>query len=309
MNRLLTVLMPTLNAGAYLEQALASLAEQTFQDFELLIVDAGSTDGTLELLRKPPVRTTILSCGRIGLGGQLKLGLEKIDTKYVARMDADDISLPQRFERQIDVLEARPEVTILGSQICLLAKDRVCRAAELPAHQAAIRAALLAGFPAFSHPTVMFRAQAANRSNAYSIAGSGEDLDFYLRMTEAGVGENLPAVLHQYRIHERSVSFRIFDEVQRNYAYAVACAVARADGLREPTVADFSSNWMRRPLNARLLSRLECLGTRLYRRSRIRIAQGHRITGVAGALASVLIRPGLVRTRARIRWAAWRQAA
>jgi glycosyltransferase involved in cell wall biosynthesis len=310
MTRLLTVLMPTLNAESFLPQALDSLAGQTFQDFDVLVVDAGSTDRTLDLVQDyRRVRARVVRSGRVGLGAQLRLGLDGITAKYVARMDADDVSEPGRFEALIATLENRSELAMVGSQIGLLIGDKRCRAGALPQQHELIRSALLDGFPAFCHPSVMFRAEAARRCNAYAIPGSGEDLDFYLRMTEAGKGENLAAVLHQYRIHERSVSFAGFDEVQRNYRYAVACARARGDGAAEPTIAEYTSTWNRRGSGARLAGRLECVGTRLYRKSRIRLAEGQRLRGLAGAVASVLVRPRLVRARAMIRWGMWREAA
>jgi glycosyltransferase involved in cell wall biosynthesis len=306
----LTVLMPTLNAERFLAETLASLAAQTFQDFEVLVVDAGSTDGTVDVVRRDTrLRATVIQCGRIGLGAQLRLGLNQVASEYIARMDADDVSVPERFETQIRALDHCSEVSIVGSQIELLVGDKSCRAGALPQRHEGIRSALLNEFPAFCHPSVMFRTEAARRCNAYSISGAGEDLDFYLRMTEAGKGENLSAVLHKYRLHERSVSFAGFDELQLNYRYAVACARAREKGDVEPAIGEYASQWDRRGLGTRIGARLECIGTRLYRKSRIRLAEGQRVRGVAGAVASVLVRPRLVRARAMIHWGTWREAA
>src|SRR5271154_3223513 len=137
MTRPLTVLMPTLNAESFLLPALDSLAGQTFQDFDVLVVDAGSTDRTLELVQdysqiRVKLRVNVVRCGRVGLGAQLRLGLDLIESKYVARMDADDVSEPGRFEAQIGTLENRSELSMVGSQIGLLIGNKSCRAGALP---------------------------------------------------------------------------------------------------------------------------------------------------------------------------------
>lgn len=303
MRSLLTVLIPTLNAADFLEEALDSLAAQTMRDFRILVLDGGSEDKTRQItLSRDGIG--FVPCGPIGLGAQLRIGLEKANTPFIARMDADDISLPRRFEMQIEAL-ANPEIAIVGTQIDLLIGSTVCAAQPLPRAHSHIRRALLAGFPAFCHPSVMFRTTAARRVHAYAISGVGEDLDFFLRMTEAGAGSNLGSVLYRYRLHDRSVSFTSFEEVRRNYAFALACANARREGRPEPDPAAYALAWARRSWGSRLATRIECYGVRLYRRSRIRLAQGQRLKGLAGAAFSVAVRPALIRTRTRIALAAF----
>ena len=150
----------------------------------------------------------------------------------------------------------------------------------------------------------MFRTALARRQRAYSIAGRGEDLDFFLRMTEAGEGRNLPTVLCRYRLHEQSASFTSFDEVRRNYSFALACANARRCGLPEPDHDQYTESWTRRSWAARLATKTECLGVQLYRKSRIRLTRGQRFRGLVGAAISVALRPRLIRTRALIALAA-----
>jgi glycosyltransferase involved in cell wall biosynthesis len=310
MKHRLTVLLPTLNCESYLRAALQCLAEQTFQDFKVLVLDGGSSDDTLNVAQafdRVPIQ--VVRCGAVGLGLQLKMGLELADSEYIARLDADDLSLPRRFEQQIGVLDASPDVTILGSQIELLVGDKVCRSGPLPLNHQAIRRILLTGFPAFCHPSVMFRREAAMRCSAYRIASVGEDLDFYLRMTEVGKGANLPEALHQYRLHDKSTSFLSFSEVRKNYRFALACARARRAGHAEPILGEYES---RRPAFPRAVQRflasIECVAARLYRNSRIRMAEGGRLVGFAGASLSLLLRPKLIGTRVLIQLDTWRGA-
>lgn len=310
MPRLVTVLLPTLNCEAHLIDTLDSLAAQSMRDFKVLILDGGSSDNTTGLAGQyERVQIEIVHCGRIGLGAQLRMGLMRVDTRYVARMDADDLSLTTRFERQIKALEVNPELVIVGSQIELLIGGTVCRAASLPQEHECIRRALLAGFPAFCHPAVMFRAEPALRSGGYTVSGLGEDLDFYLRITETGEACNLPEVLHRYRLHRRSASFTSFEEIRRNYVYALECTGARRDQKREPSAVEFMARWNCRGKLERLGARLECFGAVLYRRSRIWVAEGKMLKGVLGGLLSVLVRPRLLRVRLLILVSAWRNAA
>ncbi len=295
----LTVLLPTLNCGKYLTDALRSLAAQTFQDFRVLILDGGSSDDTLDVasaFREVPIE--IVRCGRIGLGRQLRVGVELVDTEYAARLDADDVSLPTRFDRQVRELDGRSDLAIIGSQIELLIGDKICPAVPLPTSHQDIRRVLWTGFPAFSHPTVLFRTEAAIRCSAYRIWGLGEDLDFYLRMTEAGKGENLPDVLHQYRLHGESASVRSFREVRKNYQFALECAKCRRKRIAEPTPDEYDARQSpTSKLVQRIASQIECRAFGLYRRSRIRMAEGKRVLGLAGACLSVLLRPKLIFSR------------
>lgn len=309
MTPLITVLMPVLNAEAYLGEALDSLAEQTLRDFKVLVLDGGSVDRTPELARAyHRIPLDLVFCGRIGLGAQLRMGLHQVHSPYVARMDADDLSLAMRFEKQISAFESIPELVIVGSQIELLIGSKVCRAAVLPQQHAHIRKALCAGFPAFCNPSVMYRTEVALRCSSDAVSGLGEDLDLFLRMTEAGAGRNLSEVLHRYRLHTGSTTFRSFEELRKDYKYALECARARRAGRQEPSAGQYAAKSGRRSGMQRLAARLECLGVTMYRRSRIRMAEGNWLIGILGVLLSVLLRPRLVRVRGKIQLSAWWQA-
>jgi hypothetical protein len=154
----------------------------------------------------------------------------------------------------------------------------------------------------------MFRAAAARQCGAYAVAGLGEDLDFYLRITEIGRVCNLGEILHTYRLHANSVNLRSYDEIQRNYSYALECAVARRRGLPEIGQEQHQIKWEKRSLGSRLATRLECAGVALYRNSRVSIAKGQRVKGALGVGASTLLRPRLIRGRAMLQLGAWGRA-
>ena len=118
-NPQITVLMPVHNGGAFLPEAVDSILAQTFSDFEFLIIDDASTDQTvayLQDLREPRVRF-LKSEQRLRLAGALNLGLDHARGEWIARMDADDISFPDRLSRQLDFLAKHPNVGICGGRI------------------------------------------------------------------------------------------------------------------------------------------------------------------------------------------------
>lgn len=111
-----SVLMPTYNAEKYLKEAIDSILNQTFTDFEFLIIDDNSKDKTKKIIGKyNDKRIKLIKGPQKGLAAALNCGIKKAQGKYIARMDADDISLPARFEKQVNYLEAHPEITVLGT--------------------------------------------------------------------------------------------------------------------------------------------------------------------------------------------------
>ena len=111
-----TVLMPTYNVAPYVKEAIDSVLRQTYQDFELLVIDDCSTDGTVEVVREtedPRIRI-VQNEHNLGLAENLNRGLSLISTEYVARMDGDDIALPHWLEREVSFLESHPEVGVCG---------------------------------------------------------------------------------------------------------------------------------------------------------------------------------------------------
>ena len=116
-NQLLTVLMSVYNGSRFLREAIESILNQTFYDFEFIIINDGSTDRTAEILatyQDKRIRI-VRNSDNIGLTKSLNEGLKLARGKYIARQDADDISLPKRLERQISYLEAQPDIALLGT--------------------------------------------------------------------------------------------------------------------------------------------------------------------------------------------------
>ena len=127
MSSIITVLMPVYNAENYVGIAIESVLSQTFGDFELLIIDDASTDQTFDVISqyKDKRIQKVRNYTNIGIAASLNKGLSMINSQYVARMDADDISKPTRFEKQLTYMKLHPELGFLGSHMELNNKDGV----------------------------------------------------------------------------------------------------------------------------------------------------------------------------------------
>ncbi|MCB6543274.1 glycosyltransferase [Desulfovibrio desulfuricans] len=202
----LSVVLPVYNAGIFLRPALESIQNQTYADFECLLCDAssdGSSNFLTDFCRQDP-RFVLLREGKSSLGQTLARGVARASAKLVARMDADDIALPQRFAVQVDAMRRQPELILLGSAFQYVDKNgNLGRVATLPSWPS-LAEALLWGCP-FSHPSVMFRREAVLKAGNYRpFFPQAEDYDLWLRMLPQGRMDNLSEVLLQYRMHDHN---------------------------------------------------------------------------------------------------------
>lgn len=209
MDTKLTVLIPVYNAGLYLSQAVASILAQSFSDFKLIILDDCSTDESYVLAQRFATlddRITLLRNDRnTGIAAARDRLLSLVQTPYFAWMDADDIALPDRFQRQIKLLEQEPElVAVSGGYI-----DMALSAVHIPETDARIIATQMLICNAIVNPAAMVRTAAAH-STGFSYVSSGvksaTDFAFWLNLIAIGPIKNLPRALVLYRVHERQES-------------------------------------------------------------------------------------------------------
>jgi Sulfotransferase family/Glycosyl transferase family 2 len=208
---LISVCMPVYNAKRYLAEAVESILGQTFRDFEFLIIDDGSTDRSLAILKRYAARDARirLSSGpNAGLVARLNEMLHQARGDLIARMDADDVALPERFARQVEFLRSHPEVDVVGgAQEHVGAKGHLLSVHYDPQGHEEIDERALAGACPINHPSVMMRRKAVLAVGGYRAEMlPAEDLDLWLRMGERGRLANLPEVITRYRLHESSVS-------------------------------------------------------------------------------------------------------
>lgn len=237
----ISVVIPARNAARYLAAALESLAAQTFVDFEIVAVDNGSTDRTAEILhrwaeREPRLR--LLSVARPGLAAALNHGIEAARAPLIARLDADDIALPERLMRQALVFAEQPELGLLGSAVDLIdRRGRKIGERHHPLSDGELRRFQRDG-SGFVQSTVMFRRDAYDRAGGYRRGlNCAEDYDLWLRMSEVTVIANLPEILVRYRIHRASMSSRLTLRLALTATCVRAAQQARLRGEPEPFVA------------------------------------------------------------------------
>ncbi len=207
----LTVLLSVHNGRRYLREAVQSILDQSFGDFEFLIINDGSTDDSLEILNEfaqKDSRIRIISRANRGLTVTLNEGITLARGEFIARMDADDIALPDRLEKQLAYLQNNPECVLVGSRVLLVDPEglpirEIC---DQQTHEDIDYALMTHGWP-LVHPAVTLRTSAVRAINGYSEKyRTNQDHDLFLRLAEYGRVANLPDTLLKYRQHEKSIS-------------------------------------------------------------------------------------------------------
>ena len=201
----ISVLMPAYNARAFIAQSVQSVLAQTFEDFELLVVNDGSTDETRDILAAfdDPRLRIIDNPRNLGIVGSLNHGLALARGRYIARMDADDFCLPHRFVRQKAFLDANPQTVIVAAEMALLEDGNVTFTREGGDTDPVIVEWLLHLGNPVGHTSMMFRADTVAAMGTYlrEEFTYAEDFDFSHRMLRYGEISVLPDHLVIYRKH------------------------------------------------------------------------------------------------------------
>ena len=208
---LVSVVMPVYNAGDYLVEAINSIRKQTFKNWEMVCVDDGSNDKSYELLKKFAKRDSRIRIYRFhknkGLATALNYGLRKTKGKYLARMDADDISLPQRLEIQLNYLEKNPQVVAVGSQVeCVNEKGQFIGYKKFPTESDKIYK-MMGSMMAIQHPTLLTYTKTIKKC-LYSNHTTAEDVSMFFKLLQYGDFLNTKEVLFKYRIRKNSNSLK-----------------------------------------------------------------------------------------------------
>lgn len=206
---LITVLLPVKNAMPYLRETMRSLDAQTYRDFFVCLWDNGSTDGSIEEAKSwIPSRIA----GKVVTNEPLPLHLclarmvEEAESELLARMDADDVCLPQRFALQVDAFQSDPRLAAVGGQIELIDPkgETIREMFDYPLDYCDVLARLIFKSP-LAHPAVMMRRQMVLAAGNYRVPKPVEDFDLWFRMASVGKIINLPTKILRYRITNASI--------------------------------------------------------------------------------------------------------
>lgn len=242
-----TVLMPVYNAALTLREAIDSVLSQTFRDFEFLIINDGSTDDSAAIVQSysDPRINFVQNERNLRLTATLNRGLELARGEYVARMDADDLSLPERLAKQTAFLDANSFVGIVGTWAWAFGEARF--KILHPPEPERIRAKLLFD-SALVHPAVLMRRTAINAHGLrYKALGHFEDYELWQRAARLFALANIPEYLFRYRVSSNSAFFGAAWDAQREVYAQLDQASLPFLGIT-PTPADLDIHtYLRRP--------------------------------------------------------------
>ena len=245
---LVSILLPFRNCAHTLDAAISSIVEQSFDDRELVLIDNASTDESPSIGRRwagnePRIR--VLHEPRIGIAHALNTGLAHAEGGYIARMDADDISHPERLAEQVATLDAYPEIGVLGTRTAFASSVQESRGMQafvewqnniLSPHEHYVKRFVDAPL---AHPTVMFRRELVEQFGGYDTGPLPEDHELWLRWMDAGVRfAKLPAELLTWNDHAHRLS-----RTHSNYSVDAFFS----------TKVKWLAQWLKRRLNGRPL--------------------------------------------------------
>lgn len=233
----ISVLLPAFNAQAYLRESIESILSQTFTDFELILINDRSTDQTLEIMQSfhdPRIR--IVKLENVGLSLSLNHGIALAKGEYIARMDADDVSLPKRLEMQFEEMN-KGSLDFCGCNIAMMSESgKMLKEVVMPSNPDLILITLACTVP-FAHGSVMMRRQFLQAHHlSYEKDAVAEDYDLWCRAFNLGARMgNVNEILFYYRHYDQSLSkirakkaLHHTQKIRRNFIEQNAIAVAAA---------------------------------------------------------------------------------
>jgi glycosyltransferase involved in cell wall biosynthesis len=214
-----SVILPVYNCEKYIGEAIKSILNQTLQDFELIIINDGSTDNSLEVIKSitnKSNKVNIIDQENTGLIGALNNGLLAAKGEYIARMDADDISFPHRFELQAKLLDENPIVGVCGTST---ESFGAANGVNIRSSNNDDLQSILLFWPPFSHPTIMFRRSVLEDNNIiYDINFKHcEDFAMWSDLAKVCQFSNVTDVLLKYRVHDEQISSIMSEDVKQKH--------------------------------------------------------------------------------------------
>ncbi|MEP4805693.1 MAG: glycosyltransferase [Hyphomicrobiales bacterium] len=304
----LSVLMPVFNCAAFLPKAIESVLCQSYTDFEFLIHDDGSTDNSFEILEmyaKKDLRIQVTSSENKGIAATLNHLIESSRGELLARFDADDVCLPERFDLQVKHIDSKSSLVLVGGAAIVIDEcGRPIWVNRPPLSHDEIDENNISGINSIVHPATLMKGDVVRGIGGYDVSyTTSQDLDLWLRMAEVGEVENHSEALIMYRIHKGGIS-----ETKRDNQYAMCrrgCVAAwKRRGIeREFRYSHWRSDGSPESINAYYLD----YGWRAWKHGFFKTWFHYALTSVrraplSGAAWKLLILGGLRNQRGIFKW-------
>ncbi|HME58806.1 MAG TPA: glycosyltransferase [Terracidiphilus sp.] len=297
-----SVVMPAYNASQFISQAIESVLAQTWSDFELIIIDDGSTDNTREIAEKyaaRDARVRVYTQPNQGFALTLHRGFDLAANEWVFRMDADDLMRPNRIERQLAFIAEHPELAVASSLNHYIdSKNRVIgkSVSPLTTHEAVDKLFAANELIGFSHPAAALR-----KSAVMAVGGfrkqfwPAEDIDLWNRLVEKGYKILVqPEYLLDYRMHGSSASISGARLTRTKVRWLKDCMLRRRAGMPELDFDSFLRNLHSAPLLIRLNRQRKDLAKVFYKAAVMHYAMRKYPSLFFTLLVAVLLQPKLV---------------
>jgi glycosyltransferase involved in cell wall biosynthesis len=294
------VVMTVYNGMPYLPAAVDSILGQTMRQFEFFIVDDGSTDKTIDFLRslRDP-RVTIIQQSRAGQQAAAHRAIVMAKADYIARMDSDDISSPERLEKQAKFLDEHQHVGLVGTQITRRGDRGSGMLSHFPTQHEEIVDDLLHNRHSMCNPATMFRRQLYLDLGGYWEHNIAEDWDLFLRLADRSQLANLNEPLLSYRFHTGSINGRRIVEAQLYNEYAADRSKRRTAGLSAISYEEFFKAHRINRFPSGLMFRVDCHSVAQYRKGIAEWHSGKRTLGGIRTLYSTMCSPKRLFRRAK----------
>jgi glycosyltransferase involved in cell wall biosynthesis len=298
---MISVVMPVYNGERFLAEAVESVLNQTYKDFEFIIVDDGSTDSTPQMLQryaeKDP-RVKIINAGKVGLSKAMNLGMTAAQYPWIARMDADDVCLPRRLEACIEAAQADPDVVVWGTGIHHInAKGKVLSTSRVgPRTREQFNHLRQTGQAVqVINPSAMMRKDIVDKVGGYKEAfTAAHDLEIFDEMAEYGPILCIPEILVLYRVHGTSISAKKFFTQKKLARYVEARRHARLESRPIPTLEDFLANYDNLPWRKRFKRNRQDLQAYYYRAAGLAYAERQYPKMAWSLIVATVLRPQYV---------------
>jgi glycosyltransferase involved in cell wall biosynthesis len=297
-----SVVLPAYNAERFLARALGSVVAQTHGELDIVVVDDGSTDGTLGVAQdfaRRDNRVRVFAQGNGRIARALNHGIACARHEWIARMDADDVMEPNRIERQLGFLAANPDLSVASSLVRYIDEDeRVVGWSRSPFTR---RATIARYFQrnrmvALNHPAAMMRKSAVTAVGGYRPEFvPTEDCDLWCRLLERGYQLLVqPEYLLRYRVYGESTTGQSVTVAERRLEWVLHCSALRRRDAPEITFEAFQQQLERQPWWLQMNRRRSERGSTLYGRAVLGIAAGDYTHAAGLLLLAAVLRPRLV---------------